>query len=288
MNIDHVFVDTNGITLHVAIAGPEEGQLVILLHGFPDFWYGWINQIEALVTAGYRVLIPDQRGYNSSDKPENISDYNLDELAQDVIGLIQDTGETSANIIGHDFGAAVGWHLATHHPEYVKKLAILNVPHVQVMKNFLLRNFGQLLKSWYIFFFQIPRLPEYFLSQNNWQWFANGLITSSNRGSFSKDTVDKYIQAWSQPNAMSSMINWYRAIFRSNLKDIFKKDTLPTIDTPTLILWGVKDSVLSKEMAEQSIVLCKRGELIFFEQATHWVQRDLPEEINRQLLLFIK
>ena len=130
MNIDHEFIDNNGITLHVTKAGPRDGKLVILLHGFPEFWYGMKSQIGALVNAGYRVLAPDQRGYNSSDKPEKVSDYQLDELAKDVIGLIQAAGKTSANIVGHNREAAVAWHLATHHPERVKNLAVLNAPRM--------------------------------------------------------------------------------------------------------------------------------------------------------------
>ncbi len=154
------FIHTNGVRLHVVQHGPVDGPLVILLHGFPEFWYGWRKQIPALAAAGYRVWAPDQRGYNLSDKPTGIDAYTLDQLVADVIGLIDAAGCDKVYLVGHDWGAAVAWWMALKYPQRVIKLVVSNVPHPIVMNRTVRRNFDQLRKSWYIFFFQIPWLPE--------------------------------------------------------------------------------------------------------------------------------
>ena len=154
--MNYEYIETNGIRLHVAQAGSDDKPLVILLHGFPEFSYGWRKQIPYLVEAGYRVWAPDQRGYNLSDKPEGLAAYSIDELAADVIGLIDAAGEKKVFLVGHDWGAAVAWWVAAKYPERLKKLITLNVPHHSVMRKTLRSNFSQLRKSWYIGFFQIP------------------------------------------------------------------------------------------------------------------------------------
>ena len=151
-NLIKGFIQTNGIRLHVVQAGTENGPLVILLHGFPEYWYGWRHQIEPLAAAGFWCWAPDQRGYNLSDKPEGVDAYRIDTLAGDILGLIEAAGQDKAVIVGHDWGAAVAWHLATYYPERVEKLCILNVPHPSVMVQTLRKGFVQLRKSWYMFF----------------------------------------------------------------------------------------------------------------------------------------
>jgi pimeloyl-ACP methyl ester carboxylesterase len=153
-------IKTNGITLHVVEAGPVDGPPVILLHGFPEAWYSWRYHIKSLAAAGYHVLAPDQRGYNLSDKPKGVKAYRLGELALDIVGLLDQIGQPKAVIIGHDWGAAVGWYLATCYPERVEKYIALNVPHPSLMPILLRRYPRQLLKSWYVIFFQLPWLPE--------------------------------------------------------------------------------------------------------------------------------
>src|SRR5437879_4698652 len=160
-------IATNGIRLNVAQAGPPDGPLVILLHGFPEFWYGWRKQIPALAAAGYRVWAPDQRGYNFSDKPPDVRDYTLDKLAADVAGLIEAAGRQRAIIVGHDWGGAVAWWLAANNPERVERLVIINVPHPLVMRRLILRDPRQTLRSWYMFMFLLPRLPEWFARRRN-------------------------------------------------------------------------------------------------------------------------
>ena len=280
--IEHHYIETNGIRLHVAQAGPADGPLVILLHGFPEFWYGWRRQIEPLARAGYRVWAPDQRGYNLSDKPQGLAAYDIAELARDVIGLIDASGRQKCFLAGHDWGAAVAWTVAQSYPERIEKLAILNVPHPAVMFRTLRSSPAQLRKSWYMFFFQIPLLPEAMLRTNDWAGAVEMLRRSSLPGSFTEQDFEQYRQAWWRKGAFTSMLNWYRAVIQH--PPAMPAD--PRLRLPTLVLWGKRDIALSHEMAQLSIDLCEDGQLIFFENATHWVQHDEAEAVTAYLIGF--
>lgn len=289
------YIRANGVLLHTVIAGPVDGEPIMLLHGFPEFWYGWRAQIDTLAAAGYRVIVPDQRGYNLSDKPKEVSDYRITILATDVVSLAEALGYTQINLVGHDWGAAVAWWVATMYPERLKKLVILNVPYPSLMRDELLNgNWQQIMKSWYIGFFQIPFLSEGVLSFNNYEGLADTLRRTSNPGSFTAADIDRYKRAWALPGAMTAMLNWYRAMVQQNLPRIGSAATStsgerpPTrIRVPTLMLWGEKDVALSKELAQPSIDLCDDGRLIFFPNATHWVQHDEAEAVNRHILEFV-
>jgi pimeloyl-ACP methyl ester carboxylesterase len=287
----HTTLETNGVRLHCVQAGPPEGTLLILLHGFPEFWYGWRHQIEPLAQAGYRVLAPDQRGYNLSDKPRTVDNYRIGILAADVVGLIQALGRERALLVGHDWGAAVAWHTAVHYPQSITKLGILNVPHPAVMVRTLRSSLRQIMKSWYIFFFQIPRLPEWVLSRSNYAAMQRMLRASSKRDTFSEEVLDRYVQAWRQPGALRSMIHWYRALFRSVVASTGRsvEGVQPRqVEPPTLMIWGANDIALDRSMAQPSIDLCDHGRLVFFEQATHWVQHDEPERVTQLLMDFLE
>ncbi len=284
------FIQTNNINLHVLTDGPENGTPVILLHGFPEFSYGWRKQIPALVGAGFRVIVPDQRGYNLSDKPKRVSSYAVDILAQDIIGLFDHFGIEKAKLVGHDWGAVVAWSVALNHSARLEKLAILNVPHPDVITRFILENSGQRKKSWYVFFFQIPFYVEWMLSKNDFHNLARMLVGSGRKSTFTKDDLAEYKKAWSQKGALTGMLNWYRAIFRRSLKYTFQKKSIPVrrVTTPTLMLWGKRDVALSHEMAQPSIDLCDNGKLIFFDKATHWVQHDEADAVNKSLIEFLR
>lgn len=287
--VEPTYIHANGIRLHVAQAGPEDGPLVILLHGFPEFWYGWAKQIEPLAGAGFRILVPDQRGYNLSDKPEGIDAYRINNLGADVTGLIKAVGREKAVVVGHDWGAAVAWYLAFRYPKRVERLVILNVPHPQVMLSNLRRNLRQMLKSWYMFFFQIPRLPEWMMSRGDFAPLRRMMRASSKPVTFSEADLDRYTRAWSQPGALTAMLNWYRAMFKGSSRSQSSSAGPRSfhITVPTLMIWGAKDIALSREMAQQSIDLCEQGELVFFENATHWVQHDEAERVTQLLLDFL-
>ena len=285
--IEKQFVRVGDINLHVVTAGNKDGEPVILLHGFPEFWYGWRHQIPYLAENGYRVIVPDQRGYNLSDKPDGISSYTIDILATDIRNLINVLGYDKVNLVGHDWGAAVAWWVATLYPEAIKKLIILNVPYPSVMaKSVRSGNLKQIFKSWYIGFFQMPKLPEMLLTMFNARGLANMLRMSGKRNTFTDEDIQRYQEAWSQPQAVHSMLNWYRAMVKRTPTQPRLKRHLP-IQPPTLMLWGERDVALSKELAQPSIERCENGELIFFPNATHWVQHDEAQAVNQHIHEFL-
>jgi pimeloyl-ACP methyl ester carboxylesterase len=285
------FIQVNGVHLHTILAGPESGEPVILLHGFPEFWYGWRHQIPALVERGYRVIVPDQRGYNLSDKPDGIESYRINTLAKDIKTLADMLGYDQINLVGHDWGAAVSWWVATIYPNILKKMVILNVPYPSIMLDEAKKlNLRQILKSWYIGFFQIPRLPEAVFRRNQAQPLVDMLLRTSNNGSFSTTDIAQYRQAWLQPKALRSMINWYRATGNPGPdpeNSLRTKRENGFIKVPTLMLWGENDIALTKELAQPSIDLCENGRLVFFPNATHWVQHDEAEAVNQHLIEFL-
>jgi pimeloyl-ACP methyl ester carboxylesterase len=283
MTVDHRTISVNGINLHIAQAGPPEGSLALLLHGFPEFWYGWRAQIPALTEAGYRLWIPDQRGYNRSDKPDRIADYAVDALARDAIGLIDAAERNRVVLIGHDWGAAVAWQVAMRAPERLKALVILNVPHPDVMQQHLRRSLDQLRRSAYIGFFQLLWLPERLLRSRNWAVLARAMQSSSLPDTFSAAEMDRYRKAWSQPGALTAMLNWYRAAARVPTPPVKSKE----IQVPTLVLWGARDRFLSREMARPSAEWCARGELTMLEDATHWLHHEKSERVNARIQEFL-
>jgi pimeloyl-ACP methyl ester carboxylesterase len=281
-DLEHHFVLTNGLQLHVVQCGPVAGPLVILLHGFPEFWYAWRQQIPALAAAGFRVWAPDQRGYNLSDKPCRVRDYAMAALAADIIGLIDAAGRATAAIVGHDWGAAVAWHLAAHFPGRISRVAVLNVPHPRVMARALRHSGRQRRKSWYILFFQLPWLPEALLRFRNWRAARQALRDSSRPGTFSEAALAAYQAAWSQPQALRSMVNWYRAAGRG-LAEVGRTGR---VAVPVYIIWGRHDAFLEVEMAAQSQAWCDDGQLTYLP-ASHWVQHEEPALVNDLLLSFL-
>jgi pimeloyl-ACP methyl ester carboxylesterase len=284
MGLDTAFttraIATNGIRLHVVEAGPEDGPLVLLLHGFPEFWYGWRRQIGPLAAAGFRVVVPDQRGYGQSDKPKGARAYNLAGLGLDAVGLIDALGREKAHVAGHDWGGMVAWWLGTKHADRLDRLAILNIPHPQVLERALLRSAEQRKKSAYMFYFQLPWFPERRLRRNGYSALVRALQRSSRPGTFSDEDLAFYREAWSRPGALTGMLNWYRAALRA-------RPTPPAssrVSIPTLMIWGTKDLVLGRELVPPSLAYCDQGRAVYFEEATHWVIHEEPEAVSRLLV----
>lgn len=281
--MDSVYFENSSVRLHAMVAGPQDGPVVVLLHGFPEFWYGWHKQIEPLAAAGFRVIVPDQRGYNVSSKPRGVASYALKELVADVIATADQLGQQKIFLAGHDWGAAVAWSAALLHPGRIAKLAILNVPHPSVMRRYVYTRLPQMLRSWYIFSFQIPWLPEGFLSAFNFRAAARALQESSRPGTFSAEDLAQYREAWSQPGALTAMVNWYRAAVRYRIP--FRDRT---VLVPTRILWGERDKFLMSEMAHESLRYCANGELFTFAEATHWLQHEEPHKVCEMLIKFFQ
>jgi pimeloyl-ACP methyl ester carboxylesterase len=263
-------IRTNGIELHVACAGPEAGPLIVLLHGFPEFWYAWRAHIEPLAARGFRVVAPDMRGYNLSDKPHGISAYRIDHLVRDVVGLIDAAGRTTAVIVGHDWGGGVAWATAMQAPARVERLVVLNCGHPAATMKRILRDPRQLLRSWYMFAFQLPWLPERFARRDHFRLLVRGLEGSSRPGTFSPVDLDCYRAAWAQPHALTSMINYYRAAMQRRPPGIATQVTMPT-----RIIWGTGDRFLRRELADDSLGYCDRGTVDYLD-TSHWVQHEAP------------
>ena len=195
--------------LHYVEAG--DGPLVVLLHGFPEFWYGWRLQIAPLAAAGFRVVAPDLRGYNLSSKPDGVAAYTAGKLAADVRDLIRERGAESALLVGHDWGGTAAWTAAMNHPEVVDRLAILNAAHPRKL-NEGLRHPSQLARSWYFFYFALPDLPEHHVRAKDWEFFQHFLRDA--QPPYTEQETDRYIEAWSQQGAAAAMIDYYRAAVR--------------------------------------------------------------------------
>jgi pimeloyl-ACP methyl ester carboxylesterase len=271
----------SGVRLHYVHAG--EGPLVVLLHGFPEFWYSWRRQIPALARAGYHVLAPDMRGYDLSDKPAGWRQYDAGLVAGDIAALIRQLGAPRAHVVGHDWGAAVAYTLAMRNPELVERLAILNVPHPErMLAGF--RTLRQLRKSWYMFFFQLPRLPERLLARDGFAFLKRSLRAGS-RGSFSDADLERYERAWSQPGALTGMINYYRAALRRSPREALAG--LQVITAPTLVIWGERDRYIGAELAEPSRQWVRDVRVERLPEATHWVQHEAPERVNELLEQFL-
>ena len=276
-----IFFQNADVRLHAVAAGPKDGPVVVLLHGFPEFWYSWRRQIEPLAAAGFRVIAPDQRGYNLSSKPSGAVRYAFAELVSDVIAIADQLGQKKIFLAGHDWGAVVAWSTALLHPQRIAKLAVLNVPHPSVMRRYMTTQPRQTRRSWYIFFFQLPYLPEALFSAFHFRLGARSLLRSSRPGTFSPDDLAQYRAAWSQPGALTAMINWYRALFR--YRTPFPERT---VHVPTRILWGERDVFLLSEMAHASMRYCTNAELFTFAGASHWLQHEEPARISQLLIDF--
>ncbi|RAU82790.1 alpha/beta fold hydrolase [Pontibacter arcticus] len=276
------FFEVNEVTLHVARAGDKSGETIVLLHGFPEFWYGWRKQLTFFADHGYQVVAPDQRGYNLSSKPQETEAYTLEKLTADIVALIRQLNSGKVVLIGHDWGGVVAWAIAIHFPDLLHKLVILNMPHPAIMQQHLRSNPRQMFRSWYAAFFQIPVLPEQAAQAFDFKLLEQSMAGTANAGTFSEEDLATYREAWEQPGALTSMINWYRAFKYTKLE--LDKD----ITVPTLMLWGKKDAFLGAEMALPSINRCTNGKLLFLDQATHWLHHEEPEKVNQEIIAFLK
>jgi epoxide hydrolase 4 len=275
--------DLPGLRVHAAVAGPEAGPLVVLLHGFPEFWYSWRHQIGPLAQAGFRVVAPDLRGYNQTGKAPP---YDISTLTTDVAHLIRACGRERSMVAGHDWGAMLAWALAGLHPALVERFAILNVPQPAVMARALAGGDPrQMLRSWYILFFQLPRLPEWLLSRSGFRALRRMLVATSRPGTFGPVDLTRYRDAWSRPGALPAMLGWYRTGYGPN-RERLRRVAFRRLRSPGLILWGDRDVALRPELAQQSLAWLEHGRLVRFPEATHWVHQESPDEINHHLLEF--
>ncbi|NMO57550.1 alpha/beta hydrolase [Actinoplanes sp. TBRC 11911] len=274
------YAEIGDVKLHYVEAG--EGPLIVLLHGFPEFWFGWRLQIEPLAAAGFRVVAPDMRGYNLSSRPDDVGAYTTDKLAADIRGLIHERGAESAMLVGHDWGGTAAWATAMIHPEVVDRLAILNAAHPRKLAQGL-HHPDQLRRSWYFFFFAVPELPESVVHANNWHFFRHFLRDA--RPAYTTEELDRYVEAWSQDGASTGMINYYRSSVRQSQKGA--AEALRPVQAPTLVIWGERDHYLGPDLAEpdpDDVPHLDRVERL--PEGSHWVHHDEAESVNRLLIDF--
>jgi epoxide hydrolase 4 len=271
-------VEVNGVRLHCVVEG--EGQLVLLLHGFPQTSHAWRKQIPELARH-FRVVAPDLRGFGASDKPKGIAAYRTSVVADDIVALIHAFGTERAHVVGHDWGGGVAWTTAMEHPEAVHRLVVLNCPHPVVMRRALRSNWSQIKKSWYIFPFQLPWWPERQLASGGGRAIKRSLRRTSKPGTFTDADLDDYARAFGAPGAATAALNYYRAAIRS-------PGPTRKIAAPTLVIWAEDDFALGIELTRGMDGLFEAPPRIeYVPQTSHWVMEERPEVVNRLLLEFL-
>ncbi len=278
--IEHQTIRANGIDFHVATAGSGE-RLALCLHGFPELSYSWRYQMPLLAQMGYRVWAPDLRGYGRSSRPLGVPAYALEHLEEDVAGLIEASGAKDIVLVGHDWGAVIAWYYAMFGRLRISKLIIMNVPHPALMEKGL-RTRRQLAKSWYIFFFQLPWLPEWGLARRGCEAIGRAFLGMAvDKSRFPDEVLRHYREAAAAPGALTAMLNYYRALIRG-LRRTRRRGT-PQIGTPTLMIWGEVDAALGKELTYGTEKYVRNLTLRYLPNVSHWVQQEAPETVNAMI-----
>lgn len=279
--MEHGFVHSNGIRMHYAAEG--EGDLVLLLHGFPEFWYSWRHQLPALAQAGYRAVAPDLRGWGETDKPRGVAAYHVDQLIADVAGLIPALGHERAHIVGHDWGGGLAWYFAHRYPELTRTVTVLNAPHPEGFARVMKAHPRQMLMSWYMLFFQIPALPEALSRLGNYKAIRASLQHTVHPEAFTDGDIRKYVENVSRPYALTAGLNYYRAALRAGMPR-----GLAPLSMPALVIWGEQDPFLLRANAESARPWAPDLKVRYIPDSGHWVQCERPDLVNPHLLAFLR
>ncbi|MFN6565946.1 alpha/beta hydrolase [Dendronalium sp. ChiSLP03b] len=272
----HEYINTNGVKLHYVTQGA--GPLMVMLHGFPEFWYSWRHQIPEFAKY-FQVVALDLRGYNDSDKPKEQSAYVMDEFVKDIKGVIKGLGYDKCILVGHDWGGAIAWFFAYAHPEMVERLIILNLPHPAKFIQGLYTP-QQLFRSWYIFLFQLPLLPELLLQSLDFQLIERTIQgTAFNKSAFTQADLDAYKDAAAKRGAIAAMLNYYR----NNLLQFMPNRKWDILDVPTLMIWGENDTALGKELTYDTAAYVRNLKVRYIPHCGHWVQQEQPEIVNQYM-----
>ncbi|MEH2322179.1 MAG: alpha/beta hydrolase [Nostoc sp.] len=277
----HEYITTNGVKLHYVTQG--EGPLMLMLHGFPEFWYSWRHQIPEFAQ-DFKVVALDLRGYNDSDKPNEQSAYVMDEFIRDIQGVIKGLGYQKCVLVGHDWGGAIAWNFAYNHPEMLEQLIILNLPHPAKFAQGL-RTPQQLLRSNYIFLFQLPWIPELLLQSSDYQAIETAFTaTAVNKSAFTKTDIDAYKNAAAKRGALTAMLNYYRNIFQQRMLN----PSWGVLEVPTLMIWGENDTALGKELTYDTAAYVRDFQIKYIPNCGHWVQQEQPELVNQYMREFLR
>lgn len=278
IDLESRFIDVGEVTLHVVLAGPEDGPPVVLLHGFPEFWYAWRGPLAVLARAGFRVIAPDQRGYNLSDKPPAVDAYRVDRLAADIAGLIAALGYDDAHLVGHDWGGGVAWRAVIDHPDRVRKFVVLDTPHPRSGEGF---TSTEERVSWYRTYLQIPWLPGWSARLGNWAMLTNALRNTSQPGTFPDEVLDQFRSAWDRDGAIHTMGKWYRAEYPPLAGE-------GRVAVPTLVLVAAHDAFIPADLTRRSALFLDAGEVLELGSGTHWVIQEEPQRIGEILAEFFR
>lgn len=282
-------VRANGLRFHVQTCGARDSRkLALCLHGFPELSYSWRHQLPALAEQGYLAWGPDLRGYGRSERPTRMNDYAIELLMEDVGQLIDASGTDSTLLLAHDWGGVIAWQFAIHQIRALDRLVIMNLPHPAVVAN-QERNFRQLLRSWYILFFQIPWLPEFLLGLGGARAIGDSFHNMAvHKERFPEEVLEVYREAARQPGALTAMVNYYRAYIRGGGARRQRELGYPALETPTLMLWGEQDAALGKELTYGTDRHVRNLTLRYLPNASHWVQQDDPESVNEMLRAWLQ
>lgn len=283
--IETIAVEANGLRFEVDTCGVGD-RLALCLHGFPESSFSWRLQLPLLAQLGYRAWAPNQRGYGGTTRPSRVADYRIGRLVADVAGLIDASGARSVTLIGHDWGAAVAWLFASRGVRPLERLVIMNVPHPAIFAREL-RSPRQALRSWYMLFFQLPRVPELLLGYNGAAAIGRAFTASAaNPARFPPAVLDVYRRNARRPGALTAMLNWYRALPRDAGRRELRE--LAVIDVPTLMLWGENDVALTKATTYGTERYVRDLTLRYLPGVSHWVQQDAPDAVNAMLAAFLR
>lgn len=276
----HECIHTNGINLHYVTQG--EGPLMLMLHGFPEFWYSWRKQIPEFAK-DHKVVAIDLRGYNDSDKPDDKEAYVMAEFIADVKGVIEGLGYDRCILVGHDWGGAIAWNFAYAYPNLVEKLIILNLPHPAKFAQGL-RTPQQLLRSSYMFLFQLPFVPEMLIQFDDYKALESAFLGMAvNKTAFTQEDLDAYKDAFAKRGAVTAALNYYRNIFQQGLTS----QDWSVLDVPTLMIWGESDTALGKELTYGTEAYVRDFQIKYIPHCSHWVQQEQPQLVNQYIREFL-
>jgi epoxide hydrolase 4 len=267
---------SGSVQLHCVSAGPEAGPLMLLLHGFPARWSTWRDILPALAAKGYLAVAPDLRGYGESDRPAGVHSYSIPRLVEDVLAIVGAYGRDRFYLVGHDFGGGVAWATAMEHPERVERLAIVNAIHPVGFER-QIRKWSQLKKSWYVFFFLLPWIPEWWLSRKNFRFTRRSLADDG----LPAAVIDDLVEGIRPRGALHAAINMFRASFRDGARRLLVPKK---VELPTLVVWGDRERHFDAVLATPPADWVPNARVAHVPTGSHWVHHDEPEAVTALLI----
>jgi pimeloyl-ACP methyl ester carboxylesterase len=282
----HSYLKLKDIKLHYVENGDKSKPLILLCHGFPEFWFSWRHQLKYFAKTHWVVAI-DMRGYGDSEKPKKISDYDLPILEKDIVEVVRALGKEKCVLVGHDWGGAVSWNVAANNPQVVDKLVILNAPHPHAFQKKVKSSLGQFFKSWYVFLFQLPILPELTIHVQDLDIFRQMFLNANGQCCVSDEDLEAFKYTFSKKGAWTPPLNYYRNVLSA--KRIVDPNflSIPKIKCPTLIIWGENDIALSKDLPELTREFVDDIRIEYLARGTHFIQNDMPDEVNKSIQKFV-